>query len=149
MKKFDYLIIVLIIGICTTLFVTYFNNHSIDSNNLVVQVKYKNTVLNEIHVDDTTYVVEVSSNTALDKITVKIKDNYGNEKNSSTITISVVKPISYQLMITKDRVYVNSATCTHRYCMQMNLTPNFTTPIICTDGLTVQYKNNMDITIIA
>lgn len=148
MKKLDYLIILLVILISGSMICIYFSNNRVDSDDMSIQILFENKEIYEIKMDGKSYNLNLSGAKGTNTLTLKVMDQYYNEITTKTYAVKLTKDINYNICCSDEQTYVTEAWCTHHYCLKMKLTKTLKTPIICTDGLTIKYKNNNDITII-
>lgn len=130
MKKVDILVIILVLLISSTFYFLYFNNYS-STGDKVVQILYKNQVVYETDLKQTTNViVEITSKDQI--LYVKIDDTI------KTYPISSNVEILNNVSITSEEIRMIEANCKNKYCYNMRLGKGFSSPIVCTNGILVR-----------
>jgi len=119
--------------------VLYFINVD-TSGDVYVQISYNKAVVFQEKIDkETDITVDIRSKNQI--LSVVVKDNNNNEiLNASTINIESNKGIENTIHITEDFILMIHANCHTKQCMYMKITKNFPSPIICTNGITVELK---------
>ena len=144
MKKLDIIILVAIIVVSLSLIGGYFFVSTNSSDTILVE--YNNEIIYEIidgsaitkleiiSVDDNTIEISIYRNSNVDIKSLKVD--------------SIINQLDYQIEINNNSVVVTRSNCKNKHCMAMKLSNTIKSPIICTDGLVIKYKNNLDMDII-
>lgn len=111
LKKIDYIIIFIVVLISIGFYSLYYRAYKINgSDQLYVEILYKNNLVNKIYLTkDTNQVINID------------RDGHHN-----------------QITITYDSITMSEADCPDKYCMRMFLSHRHFTPIICTNGVVVR-----------
>lgn len=144
-KKLDILIMIITLIIPISSLIVYFSivDTSFDTT---INIEYNNKLVYQFDVDDVSYaMIYVSS--SLDTVNVEINQD-GNVYKKSYENIEVIREINYMIVIADGEVNVLDSLCKNHYCMHMTLNKTVKSPIICTDGLVIKYKNNLSFDII-
>lgn len=125
MKKLDFVIIFIVLLISILIYSLYFNAYKIKaSDQLYVEVIYKNDLVKRIKLEKDTYeVIDID------------KDGHHN-----------------QVTITYESIKMTEADCPDKYCMRMFMNYRSYTPIMCTNGVVVRivgqsYDSGVDIVV--
>lgn len=131
MKKLDIIIITIVFSFSVFLYLMYFSSLG-RTDNLTVEVYYRNLVIYSVDVTDTTDdIVEITSSHYT--LTVKINDTV------KTYMIGSEEEIINTVHITQSLVEMTLANCKNQYCIHMKLRPHYPSPIVCTNGVMVRY----------
>lgn len=144
-KKLDILIIILTLIIPISFFIGYFSivDTSFDTT---INVEYNNKLIYQFDIDDISYTtIYVRSSSKV--VYVEVNQD-GNVYKKTYENIDVLREINYKIVIDDGEVIVLDSLCKNHYCMHMTLNKAVKSPIICTDGLVIKYKNNLNFDII-
>lgn len=137
--KVDHLIIIVIALVLICLLFIY-NDVNINESN--IQIIFKNELIIEENIEtENRYLIE--SNDEFNKISI-----YKNGILINEINIFTDRYISYEILISNNKVKVLKANCINKDCMNMYIDYYHLFPIICVDGLIIKVvdkENGVDI----
>lgn len=136
MKKFDIVTILSVFFIALLFYTLYFIN--IDkSGDLYAQFSYNKKVIYAVKIEDNINItIDIASNDQI--LTITKKDGTGKVLETKTVETDNKKRIENSVQITDKEILMIHANCQTKRCMYMKITKNIPTPIICTNGITVE-----------
>lgn len=144
MKKLDIIILVAIIVVSLSLIGGYFFVSTNSSDTILVE--YNNEIIYEISDSSAITKLEIIS---IDDNTIKISIYRNSDVVFKSVKVdNIINELDYQIEFDDDSVVVTRSNCKNKHCMAMKLTKTIKSPIICTDGLVIKYKNNLDMDIV-
>lgn len=135
MKKIDYLIIALIL-VCITIIYIFVYRPYIASSSDKIQLIVNNQIIDDFYLHEQ-IIYEIKSND--NQILI-----YKNNQLFKTLLFDKEKKIYNKIQINNRQVKVIESNCDHKDCMYMEIRDTSKLPIICTNGITVKYKNKID-----
>lgn len=140
-KLLDLIIILIVILIGAIGIVIYYASNKDDSNTVVVY--YNNQELFEFDINSNIRKITVNSGANGKKnseFVIVTYDRFSNEIATVEKTMQCDEALSYQIEIVNEKVYVTVSTCKNHLCEKMVLSKTLKTPIICTSGIVIKYK---------
>lgn len=137
MKKFDLVTIACVLFITVLFYMLYLANINV-SDDALVRISYDNIPVYEEKFDELSDIT-VALSTEDRLLTVVVRNNTSGETKEFTRAISSAKNTENTIRITKDSVSMIHANCRTKQCMTMIITKSFPTPIICTNGVVVEF----------
>lgn len=134
MKRLDFLIIFLIVLICVSLYIIYFNYQIKDFNK--IDIYYQNTYLESFSLekDETIYI---TSN--IEEKTIII--SYSDIENKYDIE-SISKEIINTVSILNGEVRMIESNCPNHVCEAIVINSKSKRPIVCTNGIIIKLSND-------
>lgn len=143
MKKIDYIIIIIAIFLSVGLIIGFYSTNRLDEDKLVIQIEYRNDLIYQHSVDeDVSITLQITSLDDVISVTV-----LGSNYQKNYYDKAIPNPLDYEVLIEGGNVQVIKSNCLNHYCMHMSLNSKVKSPIICTDGLLIKYKSNIDMDI--
>lgn len=147
MKKLDYLIVSIVFIIGLLLVISFYVYNKSNSDDFIIQIEYRNETIYEINLTEVNEATIFITSTNSDIILELVVD----DKIVQTKTFKdkkIINELNYEIILVSTEVKVLKSNCLNHYCMNMELNKIVKSPIICTDGLVVKNKSNLDIDII-
>ena len=136
MKKFDIVAILAVFLIALLFYVLYFINRG-DVGDVYAQISYNKEVILAVKIEDGIDVTVAM--TVEDQVCrLIVTDGDGNVLEEKTFSVETDKKIENTVHITAKEIQMIHANCHTKQCMYMKITRGFPSPIICTNGITVE-----------
>lgn len=140
MKKLDILIILITFIIYITTTVVYFTYNTVSGDDISVEIRYQNDVVYNIDYQESLNIY-VSLAVEDDVLTITITNK--DDKLIGQTTKKVNGKDSYnKVHLQYKHIKMVDASCPDRYCLKQGISGPMSTPIICTNGVTVSLKSN-------
>ena len=146
MKKLDYIVIITILAISIFLISSFYIVNSSNTNQDNISIEYNNHILYTLDLNE---ITEANINIYSDnnKLHMKMVVSSQVVLEKEYMIELLTESVNYEIVVTDSLVKVTNSLCPNKYCMHMRLSKTIKSPIICTDGLTIKYKSNLNIDI--
>jgi len=132
MKKLDYLIIIFVLVFAFILFLFFYKTYISNTNNKI-QLIVNNQIIDEFNInDELLYEITTINN----EIVIYKNNNIFKKINKNN------KNIYNKILISNNEIKVIESNCKNKDCMYMIINNTYKLPIICTNGITIKYKQN-------
>lgn len=140
MKKFDILVISIVLLLSIGFYVIYFNLNPNNANDdLIVEIRYRNILIYEEPINENTdIIIKITSknNELIREIDLNNDGIYDIKKPA--IAINENYEILNIIHITGNDIHMIDANCDNKLCMNMKIGRMMSTPIFCTNGILIK-----------
>lgn len=134
MKKFDLIIISIVLLISIGFYAVFFDVFRLDED-VVVEITYENLIIYQVNYhEDMNVTVEITSKNKVLTVSDGSKTSHFNIRTNVEIVNTV--------LITGKEIHMTVANCENKYCLQMHLSKNYPLPIVCTNGVMIKLKTD-------
>lgn len=131
-KLGDFIIIGTIVIIIILVFVMALNKYSVNIDDAIVEIVYKNEVVVEAKIDENAkYTIKSADD--LTKVLI-----YKNDVLIKEIKVYLNDDFYNIIVISDSTIHMEDASCKNKECMKTDIDQNHTLPIICTNGVVVR-----------
>ena len=132
MKRLDYLIIALIFVFITLIYMFIYRPY-ISKASDKIELIVNNEIVDEFYLhEQITYELKTNNNQIL---------VYKNNELIKRIENKNSKELYNKIQISNRQVKMIQSNCKNKDCMFMKINNSYKLPIICTNGITIKYKN--------
>jgi hypothetical protein len=143
MKKLDILIIIFVVLVGSTIFITYFKKVNVNTDDALLGIYYKEILLDDpISLEESTNLVyELESTEDLERIKVTRNNLETTKSEVYYVQAKHTLHVDHRIIITYNDIRVTKASCDGQDCLRGRMSHVRTLPIICIVGVNIMFNN--------
>lgn len=149
MRRFDIVIIIVVLVIGVVLFSVYYKKFNVDTDDAIVAIKYQNMTIAELEYNESLnyqYTIYGEDNNRL----IVIVEQDGEEIDRKTYSVNLSKNIRNRVILTYEKIYMDYEVhdhdhnldwpnCPDKNCTRIYMDSSRTLPIVCINGIYVEF----------